>query len=775
MPLADDIPFDLFVSYAHVDNGDGWVTRLVDAIRTHHQSFSSRKLSVFFDIQKIENMHDWELRILTGLKQSKVLLAILSPAYFASPYCRKEWRVYLEHEITRAMFGQSIGAIYYVQVPWIPQGEPPPANRGWIDDIRARQFCNPEPWFDRGAHILQENDIRSQLDKLARAIDGTVVRVEQGTASPTTVPPYNRNFVGRTADLRKLRVTLEENPVGAVVGVQGIGGIGKSELAFAYAHAYADAYPGGRYLISCEGIADLRVVLVKLADQPEAGVELTIDDRDDRNLDRTAAKVRAHLIARGKSLVILDNVDRPELLAPAVRDRMLPDRRHIHLLATTREDPDRLADVVCLSVEALECDDALRLFERHFEGHRPPLTDEEFESVAGIVARLGGHPLACEVVAVHLARHSEKSCSDYLRWLDDEFIAALDGAGSDPRVQLQRNPTKLLGPLLKPTLENLSPLERTALDFAAIMPPDHISLNWLRMLVGDEFPEVAAPVRPARKCSWRETVDHLTGLRLLTVREDRKSGALESLESLYCRCHRVVQATVAAAMIGDARLQRSNALLDLIDKRREALQGTQLTPEVLREIDLLKAALVPQLAIALHEMYRYRLSRSKPSMAHLDVPFESLSVDIQNANTGQALRIPHLLRLVGLHLVPGKKVPINQLLDSRRFEAMSVRKVIADNLETLAEAEHNGWMAERVRNGWRYGRIRDTAMKIHPLIIPYSQLSEEDKNYDRWSIIGRPPANGSFEYEQFGLIDIVKIVGLRVEEVPEAREMATLQ
>ena len=54
-----------------------------------------------------------------------------------------------------------------------------------------------------------------------------------------------------------------------------------------------------------------------------------------------------------------------------------------------------------------------------------------------------------------------------------------------------------------------------------------------------------------------------------------------------------------------------------------------------------------------------------------------------------------------------------------------------DFFETLSEMEHRRWMAERLMDGWRYGQIRNNKKKIHPMIIPYEQLSESEKQKDK--------------------------------------------
>jgi serine/threonine protein kinase len=52
-------------------------------------------------------------------------------------------------------------------------------------------------------------------------------------------------------------------------------------------------------------------------------------------------------------------------------------------------------------------------------------------------------------------------------------------------------------------------------------------------------------------------------------------------------------------------------------------------------------------------------------------------------------------------------------------------------LEQLAEAVHIAYVEERQAQGWRYGPVRDDVRKENPTLIPYSDLSEEEKDMDR--------------------------------------------
>ena len=51
--------------------------------------------------------------------------------------------------------------------------------------------------------------------------------------------------------------------------------------------------------------------------------------------------------------------------------------------------------------------------------------------------------------------------------------------------------------------------------------------------------------------------------------------------------------------------------------------------------------------------------------------------------------------------------------------------------EAIAENIHEVWSAGRIKEGWSYGPERDDKHKKHPDLIPYSQLPEGEKEYDR--------------------------------------------
>ena len=51
--------------------------------------------------------------------------------------------------------------------------------------------------------------------------------------------------------------------------------------------------------------------------------------------------------------------------------------------------------------------------------------------------------------------------------------------------------------------------------------------------------------------------------------------------------------------------------------------------------------------------------------------------------------------------------------------------------EDIAKNVHEVWSEGRMKDGWTHGEERNDAEKKHPCLVPYEELSEEEKEYDR--------------------------------------------
>jgi RyR domain len=63
--------------------------------------------------------------------------------------------------------------------------------------------------------------------------------------------------------------------------------------------------------------------------------------------------------------------------------------------------------------------------------------------------------------------------------------------------------------------------------------------------------------------------------------------------------------------------------------------------------------------------------------------------------------------------------------------AVVLTKEVLDLTELLARNTHDTWALQRLSEGWRYGPQRNDETKEHPDLIPYNELPESEKEYDR--------------------------------------------
>ena len=52
-------------------------------------------------------------------------------------------------------------------------------------------------------------------------------------------------------------------------------------------------------------------------------------------------------------------------------------------------------------------------------------------------------------------------------------------------------------------------------------------------------------------------------------------------------------------------------------------------------------------------------------------------------------------------------------------------------IEKLAANTHDVWALGRINEGWTYGERRDDHEKKHPCLVPYDDLPDSEKEYDR--------------------------------------------
>lgn len=67
-------------------------------------------------------------------------------------------------------------------------------------------------------------------------------------------------------------------------------------------------------------------------------------------------------------------------------------------------------------------------------------------------------------------------------------------------------------------------------------------------------------------------------------------------------------------------------------------------------------------------------------------------------------------------------------IDTSKIE---LPKDLLELTERIAENVHENWSVGRIADGWTYGETRNDEKKTTPCLVPYSELTDSEKEYDR--------------------------------------------
>ena len=127
-------------------------------------------------------------------------------------------------------------------------------------------------------------------------------------------------------------------------------------------------------------------------------------------------------------------------------------------------------------------------------------------------------------------------------------------------------------------------------------------------------------------------------------------------------------------------------------------------------------------ARGLHEKYVVNATSTGENKNLL--PWDKLPEDLRISTLHQAMQMSRVLAEFNLEIREIESTtaaPIDKLEDV----------INEEQLEHLAEIEHGRWNAERLLQGWNYGKIKNIDKKISPSLVPWKNVPEKMKKYDR--------------------------------------------
>jgi len=409
------------------------------------------------------------LNMSAALQRSHRVLALWSPAYFErGRFTSDEW--------TAVMGERPDQNGEHRLIPFrVTRVDPPPILR---------------PVIYRDLFDLPEQDARALL---LSAVSGTAERTHQGfpggPASPTggafqaggfsgprvpgslpgvwNLPSRNPAFTGREVLLARLREQLQAGQRTLVQALNGMGGVGKTQLAVEYAHMFAGEYDLA-WWIDAEQPALIGEQIAALAQS--AGWAAT-----DADTAAACAALAGRLRQSRGWLLVFDNVTTPE----DVRDWLPQGPGHV-VITTRHRGVTTLARP--LGVQEFARPESIDLLTTHL----PALSRQDADALG---EALGDLPLAL-AQAAGLILETGMTVTEYLRELTEHSRDLLAGnrAGDYPR------PLAAAIDLSLTRLAVRDPAAAQIMDLASVLAPDPIRLDWFRSAGPGVLPNPLAAV-----------------------------------------------------------------------------------------------------------------------------------------------------------------------------------------------------------------------------------------------------------------------------------------
>jgi non-specific serine/threonine protein kinase len=239
--------------------------------------------------------------------------------------------------------------------------------------------------------------------------------------TPGTLPSQTSGFVGREAELSRVRELLRRS---RLVTVAGTGGVGKTRLALRSAAEAAAQYPDGVHLIDLSAVRDHRLLVHALT----AGLAVPGSPRGSQ-LDELLGFLREREL-----LLILDTCEHLVDGCAALSDVMLREAPGVTILATSRQPLDAAGEatfqlhplpVPDQAAGSAGKADAVELFAQRAAAAVPgfTVTPENLADIITVCRRLDGIPLAIELATVRLRALPLRQMADHI----DDRLRLLTG------------------------------------------------------------------------------------------------------------------------------------------------------------------------------------------------------------------------------------------------------------------------------------------------------------------------------------------------------------
>lgn len=477
------------------------------------------------------------------------------------------------------------------------------------------------------------------------------VRRQDFVTDPIWVVPHRANpyFTGREEVLKALHRALRGEKAAALSqphAITGLGGIGKTQTAIEFAYRYRSEYQGVLWA-RAGAEAELK------ADFVEIGQALNLPVKNAHDQEETVQGVQRWMEQNPSWLLVLDNADQPEIVAP-----FLPANPRGDILLTSRaQDFSSLGVSQHIRLETFPREESLSFLLKRAE--RPNPSPGERAAAEELAEELGHLALALEQAGAYIFEKRSRF-QDYLASYRRQRLKIL--SRSRPKASEYPESVATTWAVNFRAAEEASEGAAEILRASAFLAPDHIPLEL--------FTEGARELGPVLSQALANAVEDPLQADEILGPLIRYSLIEKNVEEKMYSVHRLVQEVVKDALEDDTRhlwaervVRAMNRIFPEVDfntwpQCERLVRHTLAAVQVIQDLSLV----LPEAGRLLNQCGDYLQDRARYAEAHLcyrhSLAIRELALGPEHPDIAQTLN-----NLAILHLAQGEYGEARPLLE----------------------------------------------------------------------------------------------------------------
>ncbi|RDY08056.1 TMV resistance protein N, partial [Mucuna pruriens] len=301
--IPDNVPqvkYDVFVNFRGEDIRRGFLGHLTKA-------FDQNQISAFVD-DKLEKGDEIWPSLVGAIQGSLISLTIFSGNYFSSRWCLEELVKILE---CREKYGQTVIPVFYDVNPTDVRHQNGSYGKALAEHEKKYNLTTVQNWrhaLKKTADLsgIKSSDYKTEVNLLEEIIN--IVNLE--LMSLDKLPPKSTRLIGINKPIQHLEPLLhQESKYVRVIGIWGMGGIGKTTIAKEIYNKLCSKYDGCYFL---ENVKEESRKKGTISLKEELFSGLLGENLKNKIVPQLSNYIKRK-ISRMKVLIVLDDVNDPAL------------------------------------------------------------------------------------------------------------------------------------------------------------------------------------------------------------------------------------------------------------------------------------------------------------------------------------------------------------------------------------------------------------------------------------------------------------------------------